>query len=917
MALLNRNNSPTTNIKTIIINQTFLGDTNTKQIAELAAEQIKAIAQPIASESASMKLLPMGLLESPAGQDDEYKNSINKRIDEAVAFMSLNRLDSARTSLNTLLGEIKTKPGLEKELGRIYNNLGVTYNRPSVDGDYDKAIGFFNLAIANDSSLWKAKMNLAHALLNKGTKEDVTKGNEQAQVLWSIEKNPDTLLVLLVAIRKTDSVEAIFKFLEKEADAVTGLIEDKDNLLCFLAGAYLEQNNYQQALIYIDRALSISPDEPEYLCVKGRALIVRAQNEHSVDSEFDIVPRLNDYNDAQEALVLFERAEDIAKQQNKNYLLPESRYGMVMCQIWLNRFTESLKNLRLIQAENPSETSAHQMDVLNIDIAIKSRDFEAALKTLMQGVGYAKGSYSEKRRVARIFIVNGGLEQAKVLLSDIKVEAEQSQDVYYWFDVSAVCVLLNQKNEAITAATRARKLAEEKDNAELKKAALSHYNAVMFHYTKSDDGEDSETSRFMDGMQDFQKQFPDEHVLVPIQAIDEQGELTDEIKEVFTSAKERFEKIKEVYKAGPFTIYHLEKIFGRGLADIVTGGDPSFSLFFTDVNEDFRKRIDENFLSAKSFIFDYLSLLDLAKMGFLGYLEQLAQPIFVHELLFRKVQEELVLKEIPELRMLWDFLRKNKAVQIVREDSTHAFKNPDTEKLFDSWIVETLRFAGARGAVFVTDDVRLLAFAHSETITSTNVTSFVEHWKESGIIDERMKSRSIGDLAERFYTFLSFTGEDLFEIVLEDKAKITARSYHLVREIFLPGSAPESFIGPFIRFTDLLWKTGALAQEKVQWLRFISNTLIEIIDKEFIALKSESLHNQFAANESLERLKPLTTGLAMIWKIAINNGNADDLRETLVMAEEVLNKEYLQKSKERIVEDIAKAVKKESLARKC
>jgi hypothetical protein len=437
----------------------------------------------------------------------------------------------------------------------------------------------------------------------------------------------------------------------------------------------------------------------------------------------------------------------------------------------------------------------------------------------------------------------------------------------------------------------------------------------MFHYTKSDDGEDSETSRFMDGMQDFQAQFPDERIIVPIQAIDPQGQLTDEIKQVFTSAKERFEKVREVYQAGPFLIYHLEKIFGRGLADIVVNGDPSFPLFFTDVNEDFKKRIDGNFVSAKAFVFDYLSLLDLAKMGFLGYLEQLTQPIFVHELLFRKVQEELVSKEIHELRTLWDFLRKSKVVQIIRENSTYTFKNADTEKLFDSWLVETLGFAGAHGTVLVTDDVRLLSFAHSEDIPSTNATSFIGHWKENGVIDERMKSRSIGDLAERFYTFLSFTGEDLFEIILEDKAKVTARSYHLVREIFLPGSAPESFIGPFVRFTDLLWKTGVLAQEKVQWLRFISNTIIEIIDKEFIALKSESLHNQFAANEAMERLKPLTTGLAMIWKIAINNGNADDLRETLVMADEVLSKEYLQKSKERIVEDIAKKLKKEASTR--
>ena len=905
--LFNRRNSPTSKVVNhFSINQTFLGSINPEDIAAVTAAQIKTLqTQPQLTESAPTDLLLGGLPEgSSTGTNDEFKIGINKRIDEGVALLNLNRLDDARNLFTTILGEIKNHPHMEKELGRVYNNTGVTYNSPAPGGDYDKAIHFFTLAIEADATMWKAKMNLAHALLNKGDTESVIRGYEQAQVLWAVEKNPDTLLVLLISIRKNDSTDKVFEFLASEPEATQKMTE-KDNVLGYLATAHLEKNDYKQALAFIDRALLVGPNEPEYLSVKARALIVRAQNEHRADSEFDIVPRLNDYEDVRNALVFFEAAGVAAAKQGKGFLLTETRHGMAVCQLWLNRFSDSLKNLKLLKLDDASDEMVHhQLDVLSLDIAIKKRDFETAFATLTEGVGYPHILYPEKRRLARVFIINGGLEQAKALLNEIQVEAEQRKDVTYWFDLSAVCVLLSQKNEAITAATQARKLAEESEHLELKRMALSHYNAIMFHYAKPDDGEDSETSRLMLGIQDFQSQFPDEEIVTSIQAIDDQGDLTTEMKGMLESRKEHFQQIKEIYQSQPLTIYHLEKFFKRDLVDVATSGGPDFPLFFSDVNEPFLKQIHANFKLAEALIFDYLSLLDLAKMGFLGLLERTGKQVFVHELLFRKIQEELLAKEVIELRMLWDFLRKSKSVQIIRETPDYEFNNKDTDKLFDTWLVQTLGFARTGKAVLVTDDVRLLAFARSEDIVSTNVLAFIQHWTDTGLIDAKMKSRSIGDLAERFYTFLSFTGEDLFEIVLEDKAKITPRSFHLVREIFLPGSEPASFIGPFIRFVDLLWKTGVLAQEKVQWLSFISSVITEVIDKEFATLKLKETPGKNDAAEALQRLQPLTTGLAIIWKNATKIGTRDDLREALRMIDQALGREYFSKSKEKIIEQM-------------
>ena len=88
-----------------------------------------------------------------------------------------------------------------------------------------------------------------------------------------------------------------------------------------------------------------------------------------------------------------------------------------------------------------------------------------------------------------------------------------------------------------------------------------------------------------------------------------------------------------------------------------------------------------------------------------------------------------------------------------------------------------------------------------------------------------MYSLGLGDLAERSYIFISFNGDNLFDIVMKDKSKITYRTYHLVNQAFLPYSEIKTFTLVFVRFIYLLWKTGSLPEDKVNWLKFLSNTL--------------------------------------------------------------------------------------------
>lgn len=896
----NRVNSP--DVKTTVkiekleqnVHQTFIvAADKIPELLERKEQPINQLRQPL------QFLMPGALSEATSvGVTEEDKRMMNKRIDEAVALLNLERIDEARTVLLTMLGEVKGRQEFVKEQIRIYNNLGVTYNRPKPEGDYDKAIEYFNAALDKDASFAKAKMNVASAYLYKDTPESISKGYDFIKALWATEKTPEILQILLWGIFKSSGGEEALKFVKDNAEVVEPLIKNKDTLLNLLAAFNLESNEAGGALIYVDKALALSPNEPEFLGMKARAVLLRAQNNDSIPSEFDIIPRFKDYEDVKVALELFSKAEEIAIAQKKPYLLPEIRYGISTSLIWLGRYDESKYRLKQLQAyKDLPELLSHHINVLDFAMHLHNRDFETAYNALTTSDSYPKLNYQEKRRIGRIFLLNGAPEQAKLLFDSMVLEAEQNKDVHYWFYVSTACVLLGKQQEAISAATKAKTISESMD-PEIKKVAFSHYNAVNFHYSKPQDGEGSETGRLVSGMMEFQKEFPDEKIITQVKAIDDQGQLTPEIKDTLDAMKERYESIRESFKKNPIPFYLIEKSFHRSFAHEVTfRDDPEFTIEFTGVDSAILKELNDNFSNASSFVLDYLALLDLAKMDFLGFLEKLGKPIFVHEKLFQKIQDELLQNEINELRTLWNFIRKSKAVRIIRDKTTVELKSEKLEELFDEWLVETIKFAKAQNAVFVTDDLRLYRFVKSEEIKPLNITPILKSWLEQKLIDEKMFSHAIGDLAERFYTFLSYRGEDLFEIVLEDKGKITLRSYYLVKEVFLPGSDVESFMKVFAHFIHLFWRTGSLPEEKVNWIKFLTRIITEIIDKDFIPIEGSKITSKTEADVVVsgltQKFKPMLGSLAFMWRTATDSGSKDDLRELLKAVDEVLNKRYL------------------------
>jgi len=232
--------------------------------------------------------------------------------------------------------------------------------------------------------------------------------------------------------------------------------------------------------------------------------------------------------------------------------------------------------------------------------------------------------------------------------------------------------------------------------------------------------------------------------------------------------------------------------------------------------------------------------------------------------LFNKVQSELLTSEQEDLRNVWRFLKSSGEIDIV-ENVYSAKKEGKYSGMFDEWLIDSIRIAKEKNATFVIDDLRLIEFFRSEEkLNMCNSFIILKSMLSRGWIDAKMYSTSLGDLAERFYIFLPFSGDDLFQIVMEDKSKVTLRSSHLVNQMFLSGSDVKSFASVFVRFIDLLWKTGSLPEDKVNWFRFLAQNVIKFLEE----------HGGIQDDNELNNVVP---DFVQMWIIAVQKSNKDEI----------------------------------------
>lgn len=834
----------------------------------------------------------MGLVTD---SDPKKKDDINKNIDESVKLIHNSQIEEAKKHLLLLLGKIENEVDkYSYELTRIYNNLGVCFNRPKEDGGSEgEAERYFKEAIKINPDFIKAKTNLASLFLNKGEPEFVKQAYDIAYPLWESSKKDDSLLfqVYIWSLFHHLSSQKALEYYENSEDSK--FLVSQDPLLLSMVGTmYFSEKNFNRAIELVEEALKISSDFAKALQLKARVLMGRAQEEKAVHSYYGMMPEFKDYQDIWAARELLIKALESSKAENNHFVENQIKTDLLLCEFWLYRVADS--NINAIRKEidvtNLSQAEREQLEIQDSLIALKERDSEQSYKVLIESLVWNKLPYKEKTRVAHIFLLKGFPEEARNILKQLENEAINKKDVLFLIDTSLIEVLLENKNLAIEAAKKAKEFSA---GTEFEKMAFSHFNALVLRYASS-----GEVDRLMEGMFEYDNKYPEDKVIKPIPALTPEGKPTEEIKSILLRQKEWYEGVRDGFKAQPMPSYYLEKIFKRPYAEILSfQNDPQFTIELTIPNEQFEKTLSLNFEEAEAIIFDYASLLNFSKMNLLGYLDRFGKKLYIAEELFSKIQYELFMFEQEDLRRLWRFLRKSKEIIIVEKNQKDYEKTKPLD-IFDEWVIDSIELAKKKHAILVSDDLRFLRFLSSEQIKGCNSFIILKSMRNKEWIDNKVYATSLGDLAERFYTFLPFSGDELFQIAMEDKSKITLRSYHLVNQLFLPGSIVASFTNVFVRFIDLLWKTGFLPEEKIRWLEFFTNVILDFIDKQ----------GGIKDNQELEKVVP---DFVKIWIIAVQRSNRDEIILIEKKAEEILNRPYLTIFKDNVVRFIG--AKKDSL----
>ena len=810
-------------------------------------------------------------------------DKINEAIDDAVKCLKSHKIKEAKQRLFIIQGKIESnKDAYKKELARVYNNLGVCFNVPNfLEGDYEEALKYFTLALEYNPQLKQALANTASVYMNKGGTANIKKAYDIIIDLWKNETNKSFLLpTLLISTCMYKSVKDAIEFYEESKEAQE--ICKKDEIsLNLVSEFYLESGNIDKSSEVTDYALGLFPSSARTKQLKAKTLILKAQRDKIIPSNFSFVPEFSDYQDIEQALTLLEEALELIKDSDE-YLATLIKVDITFCSTWLHRANDS-KYVSMLKSINTSiltRDERHILEVHNVAACINKRDFSTALATIKNSEKWQSTIYKEKMVIAHTFLLEGAIEEAENILREIEKDAEKEKNIQFFFDLSLTDILLDNKTLAIKEAEKAKEYAK---GTSLEKKALSHFNAVMMRYANF-----GEADRLMSGMFEYNSKYPEDKALTQIEAINKDGQLSDEIKGILLDQKKRYEGIRQVFKDSPAPTYFLEKICKKPYIDIISmgkdNGDPEFTFEFNSPAHEVIDGFTSAFNNAESLVFDYSALLNLAKMDLLGMLSRFDKKIFIVKKLFDKIQEELLSVEKEDLRKLWNFIRKNKNIQIVDNISKG---KPELEKLKDhigDWLIESMKLAKDISATYISDDLRFLNFLKSEKIEGANNYILLREMLNRKFIDDKMYSLGLGDLAERSYIFISFNGDNLFDIVMEDKSKITYRTYHLVNQAFLPYSEIKTFTLVFVRFIYLLWKTGSLPEDKVNWLKFLSNTIKRLVNKKLISI---IINNGPIPN--------FIGDLGTMWKTVISESSKDELILLDNAADEVFDEQYMMK----------------------
>jgi excisionase family DNA binding protein len=820
--------------------------------------------------------------------DPSSKDELDKKIKHASRLIEGGKIQEARNYLLELLGSTQNLKNASNQKARILNNLGVTYIVQGRFADHQKAREYFNEALKLDPDFDTAVTNLAYSYVLDDQLQEARKIIGTLNDCLKID-DPRRLALYLQIKAQTSTVnDAITEYESLLTNKKHKELLQGESLRRQAAYLYLGVHKHEEALKLVDQNLDENPSDPFSTYLK--AIIKFSESLQDADNFWlSLLPGIKNLKALQEAAALFiETYELIQIDESAEVMLPQLMYNLQLCRIVLHKFYD--QNL-----EMPTSISLAQIKDIDPGVTMEGfileKDFVSAFDCYKTIAALPDITVNELERLGQIFLYHGSPEYLIKIHADIEQhysEAELSSR--HWLDKSLAEVLLDNKPGAISAASKAVKQAKT-ESQENHKIALSHQGALLLRYPKEGDS-------ILKTMLEYDSIFPEDKSVTKFNFEKDKQQIID----TMVAGRDRYENIRDTYisEKTPVANYQLEEILKRSFIELWSNRGVDLPFFYLDPGPEFLERLNDNFNASQAFIFDYQALLTLSKTKLLGLISRVDRKIYVHFNTFQKIQEELVKVENEDLRRLWEFLRTSTDI----ESKFHiTITNKNLKKItghLPDWLVESMQVAYNQEATLVVDDLRLMKMVDKD-VSAINSYAFIQKFQQLGDIDEKRFSQIKYELADCCYTFLSYNAEDLHEAVWLSDYKLSRGVLHYLREIHLPGSDPVSFLKVFYGFLDKLWRSGALPEDKVTWLKIVSEVIGERLEKlvEVAEAEQNNIDNMF--NEFIDIF-------LLIWKIPLEQGGKDELQIIKRDFKDMLNSKYFVRIKPRIEEVIGKVL---------
>jgi hypothetical protein len=754
--------------------------------------------------------------------DDELKDSVN--------LINNKQYENAKTRIFEVIGILKNKPQENKKLlSKAYHLLAVVYNKNKENGgNFDIAEHYARMSLDSDPLNDKANVSLASIYINKHGKENFETAFGIVSSLWekSDQNDPQILEVYLWGMYFTKSAADAITFFESSPHAES-LTEHNDILSNVIARFYITINNPRKSLQFIKNSIKLDPDNPDHYAIKAAAYREISLAEDYLFSDFEICPKFKNYDCIEKSLKCNQKALSLCKDTTDSVLKERTKKEIYTCSLFLNRSTEKVfQRIRLnINLSLLPENEQKTLEFFDFIHEFNQRHFSAAYEKLINLRDWNDFHYATKINIGLIFLKRGSPEESRKIFKTLESEAEIKKDFRFRGDFSLVEAILDNKTGLLQ---QIEKIKCESTGSQNEKSAFDHSYAMINRYRESG----KEIDRMLTHLQEHDKKFPNEKLLKAFPFNEKEGKAPQELVDVLKNAMERDQKTKKIFTDHQVPSYIIADTHHFSYPELMNRlKDPNFHLRYYPPDKSSQEELRENFFASELFIFDYSSLLNLAKMDLLWELEKIPGKLSISTSLFEKIQTDLVYYENLDLRKLWNFIRFSSNISIVEIDADPK-KYEEMSKYFEKWILDTIELISIREkSVLVTDDYNFIRLIKSQKSKGTTSLIFLNYLLDNNYIDPKIYGISIGILADQMYIILPYDGEDLFQIAMDDDCKIKLRSYHLINHITLPEVSPSTYTQQFGYFIDKLWRSGALFEDKVSWLVLITERMVFAINQ--------------------------------------------------------------------------------------